>query len=148
MANNHFGFALDGNCTSDAPFLFLSCPWGRTVSETAENILQAEAVQKVLIERGYKVLCPLLSHPFGRVPYLTSVTIGRTDALVVLNLPGCFECEKVKLDVAVAEDLGLPVNLVTPGERIASHLAGELAVEPDVSPMLWQHSGGHKRGEA
>ena len=146
MANNHFGFALDGN--SDAPFLFLSCPWGRTVSETAENILQAEAVQKVLTERGYKVFCALLQQPFGRVPYLTPTAIARADALVVLNLPGCFECDKVTLDVNNAEGLGVPINLVTPGERIAAHLAGELAVEPDVSPMLWQHSGGHKRGEA
>lgn len=146
MANNHFGFALDGN--SDAPSLFLSFPWGRTVSETAENILQAEAVQKVLTERGYNVLCPLLSHPFGRMPDITSVTIDRTDALVVLNLPGCFECDKVKLDVNNAEELGLPINLVTPGERIAAHLAGELAVEPDVSPLLWQHACGHTGGEA
>jgi hypothetical protein len=144
MANNYFGFALDGTSTSGTPFLFLSCPWGRTVSETTENILQAEAVQKVLTERGYKVLCPLLSHPFGRVPYMTPVTIGRADALVVLNLPGCFECDKVKLDVANAEGIGLPISLVTPGERIAAHLSGELAVEPEVSPLLWQHGGHHR----
>ena len=142
MANNHFGFALDGN--SDAPFLVLSCPWGRTVSETAENILQAEAVQKVLTERGYKVFCALLQQPFGRVPYLTPAAIAHADALVALNLPRCFECDNVKLDVANAEYLGLPINLVTPGERIASHLAGELAVEPDVSPLLWQHGGHHR----
>ena len=148
MANNHFGFALDGNSTSDAPFLFLSFPWGHTVSEAAENILQAVAVQKLLTERGYKVLCPLLTHAFDLPPYFTPPAIARTAALVVLNLPRCFECYKVKLDVVNAEGFGLPINLVTPGERIASHLAGELAVEPDVSPLLWQHSGGHKRGEA
>lgn len=130
MANNHFGFALTPE-HGERPTIFLSVPWGTTVEETLANVQQSHAVRRALEERGYKV-----------------VYMARADALVVLNLPGCFECDKVKLDVATAEGIGLPINLVTPGERIAAHLAGELAVEPDVSPLLWQHSGGHKRGEA
>lgn len=147
MANNHFGFALTPE-HGEQPTIFLSVPWGTTAEEARANIIETVGVRGVLEERGYSVICPLWIHPFGRTPYITPTAIARADALVVLNLPGCFECDKVKLDVNNAEELGLPINLVTPGERIAVHLAGELAVEPDVSPLLWQHACGHTGGEA
>lgn len=147
MANNHFGFALTPE-HGEQPTIFLSVPWGTTAEEMRANLIETVDVRGVLEERGYSVICPFWIHPFGRTPYITPTGIARADALVVLNLPGCFECDKVKLDVATAEGIGLPINLVTPGERIAAPLDGELAVEPDVSPMLWQHSGGHKHGEA
>lgn len=147
MANNHFGFALTPE-HGEQPTIFLSVPWGTTLEETLEHRRTALEVQQLLEERGYTVHCPLLLHSFRRTPFMIAAFIARADALVVLNLPRCFECEKVKVDVTAAEGIGLPINLVTPGERIAAHLAGELAVEPDISPLLWQHACGHTGGEA
>jgi len=149
MSKNFFGFALKEDAQVH-PFVYLSAPYGYDAEGTEANVARAEEVAAVLMERGYQVFCPLVHHihivnktrgPFYFAPIVDAIVMGRVDALVVINFEECFECRRVRRDVELAEELGLPINLVTPGERIASHLAGELAVEPAVHADMWKNGG-------
>ena len=141
---NHFGFALNAS-RYPAPLVYLSVPYGHDAASAEANVAQAEEVAAVLMERGYAVFCPIIlyfhiakrSRNFSFLPIIDFIVISKADGLVALNIEGCFECEHVRREVGLASAIDLPINLVTPGERIAAHLAGELAVEPDVSAELW-----------
>lgn len=149
MDNNFFGFALR-NTDSPRPFLYLSAPWGADNAATARLMDRAQDVAALLMERGYHVYCPLVHH-FGIIskirtayyitPFVDTVVLPHADALVALNCPECFEDFSIVRDVTMAVYLGLPLNLVTPGEYLAAHLSGELAVESDVHPSLWRDCG-------
>ena len=142
---NHFGFALNAS-RYPAPLVYLSVPYGHDAASAEANVAQAEVVAAVLMERGYAIFCPMIHYihivgkirgPFRYEPLVEAIVMSKADGLVVLNIEGSFESGCVQRDVRMAKIFYLPINLVTPGERIAAHLAGELAVEPDVSAELW-----------
>lgn len=151
MPHNYYSFSVRDSA-GEHPVLYLEAPWGRDKAECRACAGKAAETAARLMEHGYVVFCPLVHavelarHTQGcfyHAPVLEAVLMERADALVVLNLPGAFTDFRTQRAVDQAVRLHIPVNLATPGELIAAHLQGDLAVEADVPAELWMpaHTG-------
>lgn len=145
MSHNPLNFALSmiHKTPNEPELLYLACPYShpdRTVR--AHRALLASDMTARLMGMGYAVFSPIshghaiceLDSTVGTDAaswsYLNDSVLADSDALVVLALPGCMESVGVRQEVAMAAELGTPINMV----RL---LNDNLVVEADVDPTLW-----------
>lgn len=163
MSRNPLNFAL---CmvhkAPDVPeLLYLACPYSHPDSNVrAHRAVLASVMTARLMGMGYAVFSPIShGHAVCEIApavgtdadswsYLNDSVLADSDALVVLALPGCMESVGIRQEVAMAAELGIPVNLV----RL---LNNTLLVETDVDPTLWAddaaavgESSGHTDGDS
>lgn len=151
MSRNPLNFALDRihKAPNVPELLYLACPYSHPDSTVrADRAVRASEMTARLMGMGYAVFSPV-SHGHavceispavgtdaGSWSYLNDSVLADSDALVVLALPGCIESVGIRQEVAMAADLGIPINLV----RL---LGNTLLVETDVDPTLWADADGH-----
>lgn len=132
------------------PLLYLACPYSHPDRLTrAHRALVASEAAARLMAAGYAVFSPI-SHGHavceadqtGTVgtdaeswTEINDVVLTACDALVAMDIPGIWESVGVRLEVAMAQACGLPVNLIR-------FKRNALEVEAGVDPMLFSDAGG------
>ena len=150
MSHNPLNFALSmiHKSPNEPELLYLACPYSHPDSTVrAHRALLASEMTSRLMGVGYAVFSPIshghavceISPAVGTDAaswsYLNDSVLADSDALVVLALPGCMESVGIRQEVAMAAELGTPINLV----RL---LNNTLVVEADVDPALWSDDEG------
>lgn len=145
MSHNPLKFALHmiHKAPNEPELLYLACPYSHPVRIARDyRALQASDMTARLMGLGYSVFSPIShGHAVCEIDsavgtdaaswsYLNDSVLADSDALVVLAIPGCMKSVGVCKEVAMAEELGIPINMV----RLVGN---ELLVEANVDPALW-----------
>lgn len=144
----NFALSMIHKSPNEPELLYLACPYSHPDSTVRSyRALKASEMTARLMGMGYAVFSPIshghavceISPAVGTDAaswsYLNDSVLADSDALVVLALPGCMKSVGIREEVAMAAELGTPINLV----RL---LNGTLVVETDVDPTLWADDEG------